>query len=86
METIAIVLALILAFGVANLGEQLAAAGMARQVRPAGGAPIAPAPEDPSHAQMSGISRTRTERRDLRLGIGEDFAGPDAGQQVWPKG
>lgn len=85
METIPIVILLPLAFALSNLIEQLAAMKLVRRGRAVIGKRSRATPEDPSHSQFDGIARTRTDRHDLQLGMGRDFAESDPQENVWPR-
>ena len=85
METISIVVALTLGFAVANALEQIAAGAWSRHT-PAPAFPVLrTGPEDPSHSQFDGIPRTRTDRRDLQLAMGQGFTDPDMNESIWPR-
>ena len=85
MESIAIVLFITLAFASANLCVQLAGIEtMRRHYQPS--MPNARvALEHPYYARVDGMPRTRTDRRDLQMGMGHDFATPDVEDEVWPR-
>lgn len=85
METISIVLLLPLAFTLSNLIEQLAAMKLVRRGRAIIEQRGNTTPEDPAHSQFDGLSRTHTDRHDLQLGIGRDFAESDPQENIWPR-
>lgn len=85
MEVISIVGLVTFGFAAANLVFQLGAIHYVRRGLPPG-APLASAsPERSGHWRIDGSSRTRTDRHDLQLAIGHDFAAPDVDDQVWPR-
>jgi hypothetical protein len=85
MGSIAIVVAITLAFAAANLAAQLAALETTRR-RNHPVLPIAPmALEHPFSSHIDGMPRARTDRRDLQRAIGHDFASQDVEQSVWPR-
>lgn len=87
MESLSIVIAITLMFVAANVFFQLAAVEVVRRLD----APKlarerqAPALEHPYSTRIDGMPRTRTDRHDLQLAMGSDFAGLDAEQSVWPQ-
>ena len=85
MGSIAIVVAITLAFAAANLFAQLAALETTRRRD----APVRPhaavALEHPFSSRIDGMPRTRTNRRDLQRAIGHDFASQDVEQSIWPR-
>jgi hypothetical protein len=87
MEPLSISIAITLTFIAANLFVQLAAMEAIRR-RDAPKLPRATperALEHPLHSRIDGMPRTRTDRRDLQLAMGSDFAALDVEQNVWPR-
>lgn len=85
MGSVSIVLFIAGAFAAGNLLFQLVAVEFAqREERPK---PIGRARqlEHPFHSRVDGMPRTRTDRRDLQLAMGEDFAAPDVHEHIWPR-
>jgi hypothetical protein len=85
MESIATVLLITIAFAAANLFVQLAGLEINRrhdQPKPPHARMVL---EHPFHTRIDGMPRTRTDRRDLQLAIGHDFAAPDVEDGVWPR-
>jgi hypothetical protein len=85
METVSVVAVLTLGFAFANLGFQMGAARFVRRID----SPLLPGRavvlEHPMHSRIDGMPRVRANRHDMQLGIGHDFAAPDAQDQVWPR-
>jgi hypothetical protein len=85
METLSVVGFLTFGFAAANLAFQ---AGVSRCVRreylPKLSAPKVPL-EHPAHSRFDGMPRVRSDRHDMFLAIGHDFAAPDVQDQVWPR-
>lgn len=85
METVSVVGLLTLGFAAANLAFQVGASRFVRHME----TPKLPgskvALEHPVYSRLDGMPRTRTDRRDLQLAIGNDFAAPDVSESVWPR-
>lgn len=85
MGTVSIVLVLTLGFAAANLYLQMLAVEIVRR----GNTPKLPALkvalEHPDYSRIDGMPRVRTDRHDLLIAIGHDFAAPDVEQSVWPR-
>lgn len=85
METFSIAVFITLAFAAANLLVQLAAIEGTRRERRDQAEDVFRALEHPYHTRIDGMPRTRTDRHDLQLGMGHDFAAPDVADAVWPR-
>ncbi len=87
METISVVVFITLTFAAVNLLAQLAALEYIRRDQTPRLAGPRLALEHPFHSRIEAMpsTRTHTDRRDLQLGIGQDFAAPDAQDSVWPR-
>lgn len=85
METIGIVGVLTAGFAAANLAFQVGASRFIRHMD----APKLPGPKasllHPMHSRLDGMPRTRSDRHDMQLAIGHDFAAPDVQDQLWPR-
>ncbi len=84
MEAISVVTVLTFGFAAANLGFHVGAERFIRRSQ----TPMLPGPrvalEHPVHSRLDGMPRVRSDRHDLFLAIGHDFAAPDVQDQVWP--
>lgn len=85
MEAVSIVIALVLAFALPNLAEQLLAAAWVQRVPLAARSFRGFLPENPAYAQTDVNGRVRTDRLDLQRAIGHDFAELDIEDRVWPR-
>lgn len=85
METISVVGLLLFGFAAANFAFQ---AGVRRYLLRED-APQLPAPraalEHPLHSRIDGMPRGWSNRHDMQLAIGLDFAAPDVADTVWPR-
>lgn len=85
METISVVGFLTFGFAAANLAFQAAASRFVRhEPLPKRSGPKV-ALEHPVHSRFDGMPRVRSDRHDMYLAIGHDFAAPDVQDQVWPR-
>lgn len=85
MATVSIVIAITLLFALGNLGMQLLALEVMRRDAEPKPAKANSVLEHPYYSRIDGMPRTRTDRRDLQLALGHDFAAPDVEQSVWPR-
>lgn len=85
MGTISIAIMIPLAFAVANLGLQLWAVNAVQRSEPPKPPVLAPTLAHPLHGRIEGAPRTRTDRHDLQLALGHDFATSDVEQRIWPR-
>ena len=85
METVSIVGVLTLGFAAANIAFQMSAGRYVRHIE----SPKLPGPkaalEHPEHSRIDGMPRARTNRRDMQIAIGHDFAAPDVQDAIWPR-
>jgi len=85
METLSIVGFLTVGFAAANLAFQVGAGRLVQRLE----LPELPGPkaslEHPEHSRIDGMPRTRSNRHDIQLAIGRDFAAPDVQDAVWPR-
>lgn len=85
MGTVSIVIAITLLFALGNLGMQLLAVEVTRRDAEPRLAKATPALEHPYYNRIDGRPRTRTDRRDLQLVLGDEFAAPDVELHIWPR-
>ncbi len=85
METLSIIGVLTFGFAAANLAFQVGAGRWVRRLE------LSQLPghqvtlEHPEHSRIDGMPRTRSNRPDMQLAIGHDFASPDVQDAVWPR-
>ena len=86
MATISIVVFITLTFAATNLLVQLGAVDYIRRSEraQAGGRAYGAGASVP-RSSGAGRTRTRTDRHDLQMAIGHDFAAPDVQDTVWPR-
>lgn len=84
MEAVSIVVFITLSFAVANLAVQVLATEFGRRAEETAPAPAPLIPEHPLHARIEGMPRLRTDRHDLQLALGYDFAASDGEHHARP--